>query len=237
MEGERLERLPSNLEFIMNEMGGIESDNFEVNEKIEKEEKNENSEEKNQYFMQQLVDLKLELAKVRGKLDLQTVKYRRVKLELKVAQPQIYRKVMDEFRDKKLIQNSKKTRNSEKSKNLQKTEQLQNFLRNSIKKKHFQKGSLNNLKTRRKINTILGNTTRALTKAKHRAEKNPEATSKIRVDENNYDYLNLKQDAKLVKLVEKEVGVKLGNDIFSDNVTRVGSAMVRKMRLLLIVGT
>ena len=58
----------------------------------------------------------------------------------------------------------------------------------------------------------------------------------MKVEGSFYDYLNVQSDTKLVKFLEKETGRKISGDMYSDYVTRVGTNMKRKLRIMVMFG-
>lgn len=58
----------------------------------------------------------------------------------------------------------------------------------------------------------------------------------VKVEGSLYDYLNVQLDAKLVKFLEKETGRKSSGEMYSDYVTRVGTNMKRKLRIMVLFG-
>ena len=58
----------------------------------------------------------------------------------------------------------------------------------------------------------------------------------VKIEGSFYDYLNIQSDSKLVKFIEKEIGKPVNSEMYSDYVTRVGSNMKRKLRIMVLFG-
>ena len=176
--------------------------------------------------IQQLIDLKLELAKVRERLSIKEIKYKAYKKELKAIRPDIVKKLNNSFKNKNI---------SKRKMNIEENSKLKGFMEQNLKKNKSKKQAIP-VKNADKINSILDMTrqrknTLALSKTQNASISQPKSS------QSTYDYLGIKNiDPKLTQLLEKETGGKIGDEIYSDFMTRVGTNMKRKLRYLVIIG-